>query len=118
MTVKDIVAAMPSQFNADAAKGMNSVIQFNLSGEGDNAGQYHAIIKDGAFEVKLKAGSVSKVEISASKVVGKKKMYDTPDSPTYDLTEEIIPAKYNTKTELKHTATGSNQTVDFPLTTK
>ena len=52
MTVKDIVAAMPSQFNADAAKGMNSVIQFNLSGEGDNAGQYHAIIKDGALEVK------------------------------------------------------------------
>ena len=52
MTVKDIIAAMPSQFNADAAKGMNSVIQFNLSGEGDNAGQYHAIIKDGALEVK------------------------------------------------------------------
>ena len=51
ITVKDIFAAMPAQFNADAAKGMNSVIQFNLSGDGDNAGQYHAIIKDGKLEV-------------------------------------------------------------------
>lgn len=51
-TVKEIFAEMPNRFNADAAKGMNSVIQFNLSGEGDNAGQYHAIIKDGALEVK------------------------------------------------------------------
>jgi len=52
MTVKEIFAEMPNRFNADAAKGMNSVIQFNLTGEGDNAGQYHAIIKDGGLEVK------------------------------------------------------------------
>jgi len=51
-TVKEIFAEMPNRFNADAAKGMNSVIQFNLTGEGDNAGQYHAVIKDGALEVK------------------------------------------------------------------
>jgi putative sterol carrier protein len=50
-TVKEIFAEMPNRFNADAAKGMNSVIQFNLSGDGDNAGQYHAIIKDGALQV-------------------------------------------------------------------
>jgi putative sterol carrier protein len=51
MTVKEIFAEMPSRFNADAAKGMNSVIQFNLTGDGDNAGQYHAIIKDGTLTV-------------------------------------------------------------------
>jgi putative sterol carrier protein len=51
-TVKEIFAEMPNRFNSAAAKGMNSVIQFNLSGEGDNAGQYHTIIKDGALEVK------------------------------------------------------------------
>ena len=50
-TVKEIFAEMPNRFNADAAKGMNSVIQFNLSGDGDNASQYHAIIKDGALQV-------------------------------------------------------------------
>jgi putative sterol carrier protein len=47
--VKGIFSAMPSQFNADAAKGMNSVIQFNLTGDG--GGQYHVAIKDGACTV-------------------------------------------------------------------
>ena len=40
---------MPANFNADAAKGMNSVIQFNLSGDG--GGNYHVVIKDGACTV-------------------------------------------------------------------
>lgn len=47
--VKAIFTAMPQQFNADAAKGMNSVIQFNLTGDG--GGQYHVAIKDGACTV-------------------------------------------------------------------
>jgi putative sterol carrier protein len=47
--VKAIFNGMPSQFNADAAKGMNSVIQFNLTGDG--GGQYHVAIKDGACSV-------------------------------------------------------------------
>ena len=47
--VKAIFSAMPAQFNADAAKGMTSVIQFNLTGDG--AGQYHVAIKDGACTV-------------------------------------------------------------------
>lgn len=50
ITVKDIFNEMPNRFNPDAAKGMNAVIQFNLTG--DDAGQYHAIIKDGQLEVK------------------------------------------------------------------
>jgi putative sterol carrier protein len=50
VTVKDIFKEMPSRFNADAAKGMDAVIQFNLTG--DDGGQYHAIIKDGKLEVK------------------------------------------------------------------
>jgi putative sterol carrier protein len=47
--VKAIFNAMPANLNADAAKGMNSVIQFNLSGDG--GGNYHVIIKDGACSV-------------------------------------------------------------------
>ncbi len=50
-TVKEIFAEMPNRLNADAAKGLDAVIQFNLSGDGDNAGQYHVIIKDGACQV-------------------------------------------------------------------
>jgi putative sterol carrier protein len=47
--VKEIFKQMPTQFNADAAKGMNSVIQFNLTGDG--GGTYHVAIKDGACSV-------------------------------------------------------------------
>ncbi|MEA2625745.1 MAG: hypothetical protein QOD06_1790 [Candidatus Binatota bacterium] len=49
VTVQNIFKEMPNRFNKDAAKGMNSVIQFNISG--DDGGQYHAIIKDGTLEV-------------------------------------------------------------------
>lgn len=50
VTVKDIFREMPNRFNKDAAKAMNSVIQFNLTG--DDSGQWHAIIKEGTIEVK------------------------------------------------------------------
>jgi len=47
--VKEIFNQMSQNLNADAAKGMNSVIQFNLTGDG--GGNHHVIIKDGACTV-------------------------------------------------------------------
>ena len=47
--VKEIFGQMPTNFNADAAKGMNSVIQFNLSGDG--GGNWHVVINEGACSV-------------------------------------------------------------------
>src|SRR5262250_1169672 len=49
MTPKEIFDQMSANVNADAAKGMNSTIQFNLSG--DNGGQWYVAIKDGKAEV-------------------------------------------------------------------
>ena len=49
MTPKEIFAEMPKNLNADAAKGMNSTIQFNLAGDG--GGQWYVAIKDGKAEV-------------------------------------------------------------------
>src|SRR5881397_3256473 len=51
MTPEDIFKEMPASLNADAAKGMNSTIQFNLSG--DNGGQWYVTIKDGKAAVPL-----------------------------------------------------------------
>ena len=48
--IKAIFDAMPTQINADAAKGMNSTIQFKLSGDG--GGDYYVTIKDGTAEVR------------------------------------------------------------------
>jgi len=47
--VKEIFSQMSANLNPDAAKGMNSVIQFNLTGDG--GGSYHVAIKDGACTV-------------------------------------------------------------------
>jgi putative sterol carrier protein len=47
--IKAIFDAMPTQINADAAKGMNSTIQFKLTGDG--GGDYYVEIKDGAAKV-------------------------------------------------------------------
>lgn len=73
-------------------------------------------IKDGVYEAEASVGEM-KVTISANEVVGKQKMYDTPDSPTVDVLRQIIPAKYNTASELKVTLTdGTNEDVNFELT--
>jgi putative sterol carrier protein len=47
-TVKGIVEAMPGHFNPDAAAGLDAVFQFDISG--DQAGQWHLIVKDQACQ--------------------------------------------------------------------
>ena len=47
--VKSIFDQMPSKLNANAAAGMDAVIQYDLTGDGE--GQYHCAIKDGACTV-------------------------------------------------------------------
>src|SRR5215467_9072168 len=49
MTPEEIFKEMPANLNADAAKGMNATIQFNLSG--DNGGQWYVAIKDGKADI-------------------------------------------------------------------
>jgi hypothetical protein len=74
-------------------------------------------ITDGKFTSEVPIGE-SKVEIRVSKVVGKKKLYDTPDSPEQEIMEEILPAKYNEQTELRVTAQKGVNEKNFDLTTK
>ena len=47
--VKDVFAAMPTRFNAGAAKGLKAVYQFDLTG--DNGGKYSLAIDDGKLTV-------------------------------------------------------------------
>jgi putative sterol carrier protein len=48
--VKQIFSEMPRRFDPDAARGLNAVIQFSLSG--DKGGSYHAIIENGTIDVR------------------------------------------------------------------
>ena len=77
-----------------------------------------ATITDGKFTATVPPGE-KRVSITSPKVVGKKKMYDTPDSPIVDLTEELLPVKYNSQSELKLTVTvGDQEPATFDLKSK
>jgi hypothetical protein len=67
------------------------------------------VIQDGRYSVKVPVGTM-KVSISAPKVVGKKKIYPTPQSPEMPITKEAVPARYNEQTELQlDVKPGANQ---------
>src|SRR5206468_739767 len=56
-------------------------------------------INDGNYDVEAYVGRME-VQIFSPKVVGTRKLYDTPDSPVKDVTKEMIPERYNAKSEL------------------
>jgi hypothetical protein len=74
-----------------------------------------ALITDGKFSASVPPGD-KKISISATKVVGTKRVYETPDSPTVDVTQELLPAKYNVKSELTLSVKAGSQEKDFALT--
>jgi hypothetical protein len=71
-------------------------------------------IKDGRYSVRVPVGTM-KVSISAAKVVGMKKVYDTPDSPQRPVMEEALPERYNEKTELQIEVRPGRNQEDFNL---
>ncbi|QEG29768.1 hypothetical protein GobsT_45660 [Gemmata obscuriglobus] len=91
----------------------NGIIQFYpAGGAGQTAG---GGIENGKYQLETSTGEMT-VTINASKVVGKRAMYDTPDSPKVDVLKELIPAEYNTTSTLKVTLKpGVNEKVDFNL---
>jgi hypothetical protein len=67
-----------------------------------------AMITDGKFSATVPPGE-KRVSITAPKIIGTKKVYETPNSPTVDLTEEMLPKRYNAQSELKVTVKLGNQ---------
>lgn len=48
-SVKEVFDTMPKRFNANAAKGMNAVFQFDITGEG--GGNWNVAIQQGTCQV-------------------------------------------------------------------
>jgi hypothetical protein len=59
-------------------------------------------IKNGKYTATKVSPGTAKVQIRVPIVVGKKKLYDTPDSPSRDLFEESLPKRFNDKTDLRY----------------
>lgn len=76
-----------------------------------------AVIEKGKYQSEAPLGE-SKVEIRVPKVIGKKKLYDTPDSPEQEIMEEVLPAKYNETTELRFKGEKGKNEKNWELTTK
>lgn len=77
-TVREIFERMPQTFLPEKAKGMNAVIQFDITGDG--GGQWHADIVEGALsvveglhpkpELTLSASAQDYVDISTGRLNG------------------------------------------------
>ena len=70
-------------------------------------------IQNGKYSVEVPLGPKS-IQISAVQGTGRmRKTYDTPDSPTEEITEEIVPACYNVATTLEHNVTANKADLNF-----
>lgn len=88
-----------------------------VDGKSPTAG---GVIKEGRYQARVPIGRM-KVAISAPRVVGTKKIYDTPDSPVMPITVEALPARYSDreKTEIEiNVQPGGNNDENFELTSK
>jgi hypothetical protein len=74
-------------------------------------------IVDGRYEAEVPFGKFN-VEIRVPKVVGEKKLYNTPNSPIMPLLEESLPAKYNDQTVLTIDVGPGENRRDFQLSTR
>ncbi len=74
------------------------------------------VIENGKYTVNASVAKV-RVEIRVPKVVGEKKIYDTPDSPIQKLMEESLPPKFNDASELTYEIPAGKSTKDFALST-
>ena len=72
---------------------------------------------DGRYRLSSPVGPM-KVEIRSSKVVGKKKLYNTKDSPEMDVRQEVLPAKYNSPTTLTYDVPAGSKEKNWELQSK
>lgn len=74
-----------------------------------------AIIAGGKYSVKVAPGR-KQVTVEGHKIVGQRHLNrNDPRSPIVDTLEQILPERYNTKTELTREISSSAVTYDFAL---
>ena len=76
-----------------------------------------AMIADGKFVTEVPVGKV-RVEYSAPKLMGKRKMYQTEDSPSVDIVGELLPERYNVRSELVLTVEPGQNAHEIDLQSK
>src|SRR5262249_6584785 len=83
-----------------------------VDGKGQTGG---APIVDGKFKAEQVPALKMKVELHGNKVIGKRKAYDTPESPVMDDVVELLPSKYNFNSEMTLDVKQGTQHVKYDL---
>ena len=83
-----------------------------------NAANVGGNIKDGKYAVENVPVGKVKVSITGTKVVGKKKIYNTSDSPEMPISEQFIPEKFNKNTTLTFDVQAGKNEKNWELTSK
>jgi hypothetical protein len=86
-----------------------------VDGNGQTGG---GTIQDGKLVARNVPTGKMKVELHGNKVVGKRKAYDTPESPWEDDIAELLPPKYNFKSDLTLEVKRGTQDVKYDLKSK
>jgi hypothetical protein len=82
-----------------------------------NSSRSEGEIVNGRYTVNAHVGP-SKVAINVLKVVGQRKVYDTPNSPMTSVTKEALPPQYNDETTLTYDVKPGENEQNFSLKTK
>lgn len=91
----------------------NGTISFiPQDGQSPTAG---GVIEDGRYRVAIEPGPKT-VRISASQVVGQQSPYEGDATTLVDVTEEILPARYNARSEFAAEIASGTNMQDFNLT--
>jgi hypothetical protein len=91
-----------------------SIAFFPVDGKSSTAG---APIVDGKYTAEVPTGE-TKIEIRVSKVVGQKRLYETPDSPIQPILAEVLPPRYNNESELSMDVQPGENVKHFDLKSK
>ena len=114
-TVRAIMGLLPPRRGEVTLDGQpvkdGRVLFTPLDGQGGTGG---AAIVEGKFTAEVPVAKM-KVEINGNKVIGKRKAYDTPESPLVDEVVEIVPPKYNVNSELTLDVKKGVQEVKYEL---
>jgi hypothetical protein len=96
-------------------KAVDGAITFlPADGKSQTAG---GAIQGGRYTARVPLGT-AKVEIRVPKEVGRKKLYNTPDSPEQPILQEVLPERYNNKTELTYDVKAGRQEKNWELPSK
>jgi hypothetical protein len=108
-------ARVKGQVTLDGTPLENGSIRFvPTDGRTPSAG---GSIQDGEYSVDKVPVTSMRVEITAS-TGGPSQPYDTANPPKIVVTKQLIPARYNTKSELTRDVQRGENTFDFNLSSK